>query len=184
MPDSIFPVARVYKLHSNYTNYIYIGSTTLPLSLRFQLHNSRFNKYIKNIDNRYLTSFDILCFLDCEIEELETLYNVTKKELIKKEAEYIRFFKQLGICINKNIPYREEGEYYKENREQIICKSKDYYIQNKDRIMENKKRCIICDKCQSITNQNHKSRHEKTNKCLEINNNNKIYELVSFLKTL
>lgn len=174
-------IGKIYKLTSNHTDKIYIGSTIKSLYQRFKCHQCNFYKYIKNINNRYTTSFEILCNIDCRIELIENLINPTKEELLKRESHYIKLYKNIGLAVNKNIPYREEGEYYQENKNYIIGKSKEYYKKNKRYIQKYKKEAIICRYCNAISTINHIKRHEQSKKCLEMQDNMKFYKIVCFI---
>ena len=92
----------IYKLTSNQTNNIYIGSTTRNLKVRFNEHYSRFNK-------GYLTcsSKELLKYSDGKIELLESDILTNLKE---RERHYIE---TLPDCINKVIPGRLHKDYKK-----------------------------------------------------------------------
>ena len=62
--------SKIYKICSNLTDNIYIGSTTQSLSQRLSEHVRRCNHYIK-IDNNYISSFEIIKLGDYYITLIE-----------------------------------------------------------------------------------------------------------------
>ena len=112
MPD--YSKGKIYKLVSNYTKKIYIGSTCQPLHQRKGGHKCAYNMYI-NGKRHYQTSFDLIKWGDVDIVLLEECSVHNKMELHRKEREYIEKYN----CVNKHIPTRTETEYredYKERR--------------------------------------------------------------------
>ena len=58
--------SRIYKLTSQQTPKIYIGSTKLSLNTRFILHKTKFKNQVK-----YITANELLQYQDCKIELIE-----------------------------------------------------------------------------------------------------------------
>jgi hypothetical protein len=99
---------KVYKIVSNLTNQIYVGSTTKKyLSQRMNDHRSAFKFYGVKKD-KYLTSFVILKFYDAEIVLLENVLCKSKDELRARERHYIE---TLPNTVNKMHPTRTAQEY-------------------------------------------------------------------------
>lgn len=168
----------IYKLKSNSTEYIYIGSTTSPIDLRLRQHKNDFNKYINNKFN-YITSFEIIGYNDCIIELLEIVEFTNKKDLLDKEAYYIRLNNN---AINKCIPNRTDKEYYIDNikhykdyyinnKENIKKKVRQYQKDNKDKIKDYRNIKYDCQ-CGGKFTKCNKLRHEQSNKHIFYINNN------------
>lgn len=133
---------KIYKIWSSYTDYIYIGSTTLLLSQRLTKHKNNYKKY-KNNTYCYTSSFDILEYGDAKIELIENYACNNKEQLCKKEGEIIRQNKD--ICVNIRIEGRTRQEW---------CK---------DRIKQHNSQPYNCV-CGSIVSYYLKSKHFKTDK--------------------
>jgi len=139
---------KIYKIVSNQTDNIYIGSTIQPLSVRMGGHRSDFKRNLK------ITSTEIMKYEDNQIILIKLFPCNCRGELEAEERKYIESLS----CVNKYIPsrtkkeyqqtnkykdykkqyqqttqYKEsKKEYYETNKEQI----KEYYEKNKDQIIE------------------------------------------------
>jgi len=97
----------VYKIFSDKTDKIYIGSTTKLLNTRLSAHLHNYNSYINNTHNHYLSSFDIIKLGgNIQIDLLEsTLYNThNKHELLTLESHYIKLFSNIAVNISDPKP--------------------------------------------------------------------------------
>ena len=117
---------KIYKLVSNVSNKIYIGSTCNPLP-------KRFNIKWKNGNKGKTTSFEL--FEDDNMENIEIVLIEQypcecKIELHKRERHFIETLK----CVNKVIPGRNKKEDIDDNREKITKQNREYYEINKDKI--------------------------------------------------
>ena len=93
MPD--YSQAKIYKIYSNHTNKIYIGSTTLKyLSTRLAIHKQDMKR-----EGYSCSSFKILKYSDAKIILLETYPCNSKDKLNAKEQEWVDENKD--ICVNK-----------------------------------------------------------------------------------
>ena len=130
MPD--YSLSKIYKLVSNKTTDIYIGSCLMRLSTRLSGH--------KNLSN---TCASKKLFTNDAIITIVLLENYpcnTKNELKARELFHITN----NVCINANKPFvcdipisdRKEWdkEYQQANKEQISAHKKDYYRANKELI--------------------------------------------------
>ena len=127
---------KIYSIRSHQTDLIYIGSTTEKrLSARLSKHRANYKAYLK--DNcRYISSFEILKYIDAYIELIEEVEKkITKNELHKLEGAYIRNNK----CVNRFIAGRTQKEWYINNQDKILEKSKKYREENKEKILEKEK---------------------------------------------
>jgi hypothetical protein len=112
--------SRIYKLTSQQTPKIYIGSTKLSLNTRFILHKTKFKNQVK-----YITANEILQYPDCSIELIEEC-NMTKDELKRREGDYIK----QHDCVNKNIAGRNLKQYYLDNVEKYKENSLKFRTEN------------------------------------------------------
>jgi hypothetical protein len=166
---------KIYKLVSNHTDKIYVGSTCKErLCQRLGVHKNDYKEWLKDNNNSYISSYELFKLGDVEIILLESIKCETKDELLKKEREYIEKYKD--IIVNKIRPSRTRKEYrednkeeikqYKknydvENKEEIKQYKKKYYEDNKDNILEKKKQIYDCE-CGSSIVIGKKAHHLKT----------------------
>jgi len=170
---------RIYKITSDSTNKIYIGSTCQSLSKRMTTHRSSYQSFL-NGKHRTTTCAELIKLGDAIIILIEDYPCERREQLLARERYWIEFNKDK--CINKCIPTRSKKEYRQDNRE-IIREygkaykeanrdkwkeytkkyNKDYAETNKERLDEYYNAKINCI-CGCITNMKHKSRHEKTMK--------------------
>lgn len=104
--NTSFKRGSIYKIYSDKTDKIYIGSTTKLLNTRLSQHLHYYNSYINGTHNHYLSSFDILKHHgNIQIELLEsTLYNTHKHELLELESHYINLYSNIVVNINDPKP--------------------------------------------------------------------------------
>ena len=151
---------KIYKIVCNITNKIYIGSTCETLSSRLAKHRyDAKNREVKNC----CSSYEILKNNDYEIILIEKFPCDDREELLMRERYYVDNMD----CVNKKPPISTKEETLARANEW----QKQYYKNNKDKINEWRRKQIICDICGSTTDNRHKSRHQKTKKCLEVNKN-------------
>lgn len=141
-------IGYIYKIISPSTDKIYIGSTTQTIRRRLSGHKGD----VKN--GRKCNSKLILSFNDANIELLEEMTFIDKKDLLKRERYHIEL--NIDKCVNKNIPTntREEIGYTDKMRQQ----NRLLYLKKKDTK-------IVCSCGSSITYQN-MPRHLKSVKHL------------------
>lgn len=150
MPD--YKQGKIYKIVSNQTEDIYIGSTVQALSARLSSHRAKYKKY-KQGNTYYTSSFIILEYDDAKIYLIEEYPCDNKEQLLAREGDYI---KKLD-CVNKRIAGRGIKQYqqdnkeilnekskekYKNNREAILKRHKKYYQENKEDILKRQKEYI------------------------------------------
>ena len=148
--------AKIYKIVSDLTDKIYIGSTCSPLSKRHYQH-------IKAGKNK-CTSSELIKLGDTRIELVEDFPCERKEQLNAREGYYIKLYKD--ICINRCIAGRTDKEYYKDNRDHLIEQQTLYYEANKDT------RC----KYQKEYNGVNKDRRKEYNKAYNEANKDRIKE--------
>lgn len=122
-------IGTIYKLYCLTSGLTYYGSTTTPLMVRLYGHTH----------NPSATSKLIIQNKNYKIEALEIVEFENKKDLLAREAYYIKNFE----CVNKTQPLRTSKEWYRDNnykdkvREEYIEKWKDkkkvYYQMNREK---------------------------------------------------
>jgi len=141
---------KIYRIVSNKTDQVYIGSTVLTLDKRFIVHKSDFKT------SRYCSSAEILKHGDARIELIRDFPCNSEQELAKEEDKYI-----LDCCkvVNCKRASRTGAEYYQENRAEILEQRKQHYEANRERINQK----FDCP-CGSTIRKAEKPRHEKSKK--------------------
>ena len=161
---------KIYKIVSNQTDDIYIGSTCQKLCQRMCNHRCNF-KLWKNGKYYFVTSFELIKHDDCKIILIEDYQCDNKEQLNQRE----RFYVENMDCVNKCIPGRTRKEYgkehYQNNRELLCEKAKIYRESHKYKIRENNKEKHNCECGGKYTTCN-KSRHLKSKKHINYLENN------------
>ena len=119
MPD--FSKSKIYVIKNSINDYIYVGSTTLKLNERFNLHKcDRTCSLYRYVATNFNDNWD-----DFYIELLEDFSCNSRDELNQKESEYLNTFNHI---INKNKPVGaiKHREYYQKNKPQIQHYQKQY----------------------------------------------------------
>ena len=145
--------SKIYKITSDHTDKIYIGSTTRNLNDRITSHKCRYNKWKENNTRQYCSSYILYKLGDIKYELLELYKCNNKKELLEREAYHIK--QNYNLVVNKNKPTLSEEEkieyqkeYYEKNKERSNQKSKEYYTKNKEQVLEYHKERYIKNKQQ------------------------------------
>lgn len=138
MPD--YSKGKIYKIVSNQTEKIYIGSTCQPLCERIAGHRSK-HKMFKAGNHHYISSFDMLKYDDAKIILISNVECKNKEELLREERKCIE---SSNNCVNKNLPFRKTKEYKRQYREQnkdkIKEKNKLFYENNKEQILQKERK--------------------------------------------
>ena len=182
--------SKIYKLICNETTDIYIGSTTLTLRERFELHKSDYiHRKSKNFGSNVLFDTDIV-----SIKLIENYPCDNNEELIKREQYYIDsldcvnkqnaftskeqkklndrlrllnpIYKEKHQIAKKKYRATEKGQQteknYKETHREIYRQSaKKYLEKNKDKVNEKKRIKVECPHCKKVMNKNSLSTHLK-----------------------
>lgn len=134
---------KIYKIVSDQTDKIYIGSTTDSLSRRIAKHQCDYKKYL-NGNRHYISSFDILKYDDAKIYLIEDYPCERKEQLLRREGEYIKENK--GGCVNNKIPGRTTLEYRQNTKDNKSQYDKKYYQKNKDKKIDTSKQWYEANK--------------------------------------
>ncbi len=130
--------SKIYKLISDETDLIYIGSTSLTrLCERMSAHRRAYRGYI-NDTAPYYSGIQLLQYEDCRIVLLECFSCTSRDELRARERYWIEQNREL--CVNINTPgttvREQKSRYYEQNKEYIAEQKSRYYEQNKEYIAE------------------------------------------------
>jgi hypothetical protein len=185
MPD--YSLSKIYKLVSNKTTDIYIGSCLMRLSTRLSNHKQKSNPCV----SKNLFTGDAII----TIVLIESYPCNTKNELKARELHHIT----TNNCINVNKPfvceipygdrkaytkeYRQANkeqlkahrkEYYEANKENISAKSKEYHEANKEHLNEKQKEHYIMHRDQINTRRRTLYAEKKLSQNVESTLNNNI----------
>ena len=160
MPD--FSKGKIYKLISNKSSDVYIGSCLVDLSKRLYGHKSKSNTAVSK------SMFVDDAIISIVLIEDYACYN--KNQLKARELHYITTIN----CINKNKPfitdvnedYKEwkkqyTAQYYETNKEQIALQQAQYKVINKEQIAQREAQYKVINK-EQIAQQ--KAQYYETNK--------------------
>lgn len=118
---------QIYRLGSPHIEDYYIGSTTSLLSKRLYNHKNK---------NNTTSSKIIIAAGDAYIELIEDFPCKNKKELNRREGQYIRWNKE--DIVNNNIAGRSLAERYIDERERLLEYQKKYNDTHKSEIAPKK----------------------------------------------
>jgi hypothetical protein len=119
--------SKIYKIVSNSTDKIYIGSTCSALHKRHHQHKLDFKRF-QNGKHNNITSFQIIELGDSDIVLIEEFPCANKIQLHARERYHI----ENTECLNKVIPGRTDAEYYMANRETILIQQKQWHAANRE----------------------------------------------------
>lgn len=146
--------AKIYKITSDSSDKIYIGSTCNPLYKRLGQHRTNYKQF-QNGKYHNVSSFEIIKLDDAIITLIEDYPCERKEQLHARERYHIELNK--SICVNKRIPTRTEKEYSEANKDKIA----KYYQANKDKIAEYNK---VYNKANKDKISEHNKEYYQTNK--------------------
>jgi hypothetical protein len=158
--------SKIYKIISNESGDVYIGSTTQTLAQRLAKHKNNYKRYLAGKGNK-CTSYDIVKD-ECEIVLIEKYPCDDKEELHKRERYWIENI----TCVNKYVPYRSKNEavkaYYERNRDARLQYHEAYRKANKSkRSKVSKCSCggqyTYANKSQHLKSKTHAKRQELRN---------------------
>ena len=153
---------KIYKIISNHTDKIYIGSTTEPTLARRLTGHTRDYKYHLVGKFPFVSSFELLQYPDYKIVLIEFFPCNSKDELLAREQHRIDLARE--ICVNRQkaftgltvqeyqMQYRAENkeilaemnkQYRAENKEILAEKHKQYRAENKEMLLEHKKQYYV-----------------------------------------
>jgi len=157
---------KVYKLVSDVSPLIYIGSTCKTLSARLSGHKKA---YKANEKRQAISRQMFELGGNVSIILIEEVNCENKQQLLRRERHFI----ETMDCINKVIPIREVGETNEKNMERHynnMATNPEYVNKRHEQAKayrEKTKDVKITCECGAITTPKHQARHKKTIKHLE-----------------
>ena len=143
-PDR-YNAGKIYKMICT-DGHFYIGSTINTLNFRFSNHKQDAKREIERPVYKY---FNTIGWENVTIELVENYSCKSKKELTRKEDDYIQKSKHDPLCLNFKracVTPEERAEYVKkyvaENKEKIITYKKKYRKENADAIADYNKKYV------------------------------------------
>jgi len=133
---SSYENGRIYKLVSQQTDKIYIGSTIDKLCKRLAGHKYKYKKWLYDNTKGYLTSYEIVKFDDCKIELIEMFSCKSIEELKAREGHFQRLNKD--SVVNIRVEGRTEKEYSKYHHDTHKEQDKQWKLNNPDSGERNK----------------------------------------------
>ena len=171
--ESSYSNSKIYKLCSQKSDILYIGSTVDTLSNRLKAHKTDYKRFLKGTQH-YISSYEVLKFDDCDIQLLEIFPCVSRQELLVREGfwqkQYANDISNTYVAgrnrhehyqDNKTNILKDKREYYLKNKETIREKSQKHYTENKDKILKK----VVCE-CGLEVAQKSKVRHFKSKRHL------------------
>ena len=155
---------KIYKIVSDNSDKIYIGSTTQLLSKRHHSHRRSYIAYLSG-KSHFVSSFKLFELGNTDIILLENFPCNNKEELYARERYYIELNK--NICVNMHIPTRTDKEYYEQNKPSILINVKQYRqnniesIKKKEKIYREKNKLTIAEKKKTYQQENAETLKEK-----------------------
>lgn len=190
---SRYATGKVYRIESQQTEQVYVGSTVLTIAQRLAVHRSMHRAHSAG-KAPYYSAFELLKYDDACVVLIEDCACETKQELHACERKWIE---TTPNCVNRQIPGRTDKEYRAANRATAAAYARQYQAANKDKLAEqhhqyylaNKDthaakgkqwretnrnaikaqatQIIICE-CGAETTYGHASRHRQTKKHMRI----------------
>ena len=99
--------AKIYRIVSEKTDHLYVGSTTRPLLQRYRQHRNLHKRFVKGKTRAFpsCTSSSIFKYNDARIELIEEYPCANKLELDKREAQIIA--DHMPHVVNRFLPGRQ-----------------------------------------------------------------------------
>ena len=130
MENNKYNNGKIYKIITENSNDIYIGSTTKSLDERLQQHENDFK------NGNYVSSQDILKQGNYKIILIKKFPCFNLLELEREETKHQRSLN----CVNKKFARRNKVEYYNDNKELICKRNKNNYNKNRVKILSKQKK--------------------------------------------
>ncbi len=145
---------KIYRIVSDKTDQVYIGSTVQTLERRFTDHKSHFKC------GPYCASTELLKLGDARIELIRDFPCNSERELAKGEDDEI-----VACCkvVNCRRASRTQAEWHKDNKAERNEQMKANYEANRQQVLERLKEPFECE-CGSTIRKGDKAKHFKTAK--------------------
>lgn len=132
--DERYKGGKIYKIVSDLTDDVYVGSTIQSLSERFSDEKSDYNRYLRGTLDHHR---DVIKLFEqdpnCRIQLIEDFPCDNKSQLREREGYWM---KATPNCINFRIAGRSKKQWYLDNEEKVSRRKKVHYVANKERITQ------------------------------------------------
>ena len=163
-----YNTSRIYKICSNLSDKIYVGSTTQSLAQRLSEHIRDYKIYLKDNTQKFMMSYEIIKLNDAYISLIEECNFNNRQQLHKREGEVMKEYN--NIIVNKLIAGRTIKQWGIDNKEELI----KYRLDNKESIAEKVKQYYETNKQSILTQQ---KQHYETNKQSVLEQKKQYYEI-------
>lgn len=135
---------KIYELYSPAKGLYYVGSTMLNIETRINLHKSY--KGGSGLRSKLVIDDDKFTY-----KVLETLKKTSKLDMLEKEGEYIRKYREkygdslvnknvAGSCVDGKYPKEVMQEYLRvwktNNKDKYVQYNRTYYLKKKNKMKE------------------------------------------------
>ena len=157
----------IYKITSSHEKRVYVGKSTTTPTRRFDKHKRDYKAWLNGKQN-YITSYELIKHDDCIMTVLE--YDIPDDLLTEREGHWHKQFD----CVNKQVPNRNQKEWYQDNRDEILEHQKQYYKDNRDEMLEHQKQYYKDNRDEMLEYQNqYRINNQEKAKQYRINNKDK-----------
>lgn len=112
----------IYKISSEQTDRVYVGSTTLPILTRFSVHKSHFKRWNNEEEGvGYCASFEIMQFDDADVEILEQAEMENRMELRALEQIWLDRTPNIVNVKKAVLTPEQKQEYIAARLQKIKC---------------------------------------------------------------
>lgn len=174
----------IYKISSEQTDRVYIGSCVTSLERRFAQHKRDLIRYVSTGKN-YISSLEVCMFPDSKIELVEEIdcHNIldlrkAEQRCIENEPntcnmvraylspenkriERAKLDRRRWVKYNERLKADLRRRYY-EHKEERNRYSRNYYKENRDQINKKRYAKVQCGGCKKEYAKSSLSRHRKT----------------------
>lgn len=155
--------ARVYRVVSDLTDQVYIGSTCRTLSQRMSEHISSYKRFLAGEHDNRVTVFDIIVHGDAKIYLVEAYPCDNIEQLRACERAHIE---RTPNCVNRNMPGRTKAEYHQDNLGVITAYQKAYQKARRADPHALERQIVVCE-CGVNSTYTGIYKHRKTKKHLD-----------------
>jgi len=148
MSENKYEKGKIYKIVSDQTEKIYIGSTCNTLSARLSGHRNDYKSYLQQ-KQRYTTSFELIKLGDAKIILIEKYPCNDKDELRQREEHWRQLFQNdcvnkcsaFGLSVEAKLKHRDiQKKWQSEHRDYLNEKQKKFRLNNVDKVKTYKKK--------------------------------------------
>ena len=165
--DTVFKEGHVYKLYCNQNENYYLGSTGGAVRQRKAQHIEA-SKRPKNAHLPVLAWISDIGHENVRIQIVDTHQNISRRDLLKKEDNFIKEALNDPNCLNCKRSLRPRAEYYQENKDYIKEKSRKWKADHQEQRREQLTLTVECPLCHNVRNKQHIRRHQRSKECRDV----------------